>query len=186
MMTLNLILRHVEHRAYRRLAQAVLGNGRCGLERFRQRLTGPGAARVAALGLGLQRISELSHTPAARQAAAVLREQLVAAQRADGLFGDGEEADLTASCVALVGLLAQVHRPAEPWLIEALSHYRGQLWRQAPRLSALDAAIILWQRATSSALASELNDPRILRALHERADGQITHEETAFLHALAA
>ena len=77
MMTLNLILRHIEHRSYGRLVQAILGNGRCGLKRFQQRSDrarrGAGSrlgARAATRGgTELRRLQPRDNLPATGQTA---------------------------------------------------------------------------------------------------------------------
>ena len=63
MLSLRHIERMVESKAYPRLVQRILANGRCESPRAIERLLEPRAVSPAALGLALQRILELAYGP---------------------------------------------------------------------------------------------------------------------------
>ena len=63
MLSLRHIERMVESKAYPRLVQRILANGRCESPRAIERLLEPRAVSPAALGLALQRVMELAYGP---------------------------------------------------------------------------------------------------------------------------
>lgn len=63
MLSLRHIERMVESKAYPRLIQRILANGRCDRPSAIQRLLDPGAVSPAALGFALQRVLELAYGP---------------------------------------------------------------------------------------------------------------------------
>lgn len=104
------IIRLVENEAYRQLIDRILDNGRCGSAITRRVLRHESCAAPVALGLGLQRLVELTYAPAA--SSELLAERLTMRQAKDGLFGQpngfGENvaADREASGIEAPGIQA--------------------------------------------------------------------------------
>jgi hypothetical protein len=97
------IQRMIETGAWGRLVQRVLANGRCRSAAARRRLSEPGPAMAAGIGLALQRLCELTYGPS--DMADGLAGRLLRLQRPDGLFGGRVAPSVAASAVALRGLL---------------------------------------------------------------------------------
>lgn len=90
-----------------RLLDELLANGRNVPLPLRLRLTDPAGRRAAALGLALQRLSELTHGSA--KACATVASALIGRQQQDGGFGT-----LAATVAALAGLTTYLdYAPAE-------------------------------------------------------------------------
>ena len=91
------------HGLWSRLLDEVLRNGREVAVSLRLRLTEEGAEAVTALGLALARAAELAR-PGDRSVEAIAQ-MLIARQRADGGFGEGEHGSAVGTGCALAGLL---------------------------------------------------------------------------------
>jgi hypothetical protein len=101
------IVRLIEAREYRQLTDRILANGRCRSPLARRTLMQPDAAQVAAIGLAIQRVCEMSYRPDASAAGLVHR--LLDLQREDGMFkmatGADEPATIAATAVAIRALV---------------------------------------------------------------------------------
>src|SRR4029453_197859 len=102
MISQNQIVRLLDGKEYRHLVERILSNGRCRSSAARSALTRQTTAEPAALGLGLQRLLELTYRPS--PTADRICARLMHMQQPDGLFADSEtrhESLLAASAVAL-------------------------------------------------------------------------------------
>ena len=164
------IQRMVETGAWGRLVQRILANGRCRSAAARQRLSEPGPAMVAGLGLALQRLCELTYGPtdiADRLACRLLR-----LQRPDGLFGGRESPSLAASAVALRGLLtwgeqggrsaAGPHHRLDSAIERGIAAIAATLSRPGQRSSdRVDVEVVLWQLGHNDAFRRAVPVTRI-------------------------
>jgi hypothetical protein len=157
MLTTDQIVRLVDARAYAPLLQRVFGNGRCPCRAMLLRLSENGRAPAAALGLGLQRMVELTYRPG--DEALPVTARLLGMQAASGLFGGEDGGAVGVTAAALRGLLEWLdHSRADD---DAAASLRALAFATVQRgLAALasrqrrcgsmgdgpvDAAIVLWQ-----------------------------------------
>lgn len=177
MMTAEQIIRSIENQEHRRLVGRLLSNGRCLSRRAHEILHSNGALEPSAIGLGLQRICELTYWPL--PAGAEIAHRLMWLQRRDGLFGAAHSTSpqdqlIAGSAVALRGLIdwatAFAHREDERSLLQAAIH-RGltsiaSSFDEAPSASSREVswAVVLWQLGDCD-IASECLP---LRSMRER------------------
>jgi hypothetical protein len=148
------IQRMIEIGAWDRLVQRILANGRCRSAAARRRLSEPGSAMVAGIGLALQRLCELTYGPS--EIAGGVARRLLRLQRPDGLFEGGPSLSIAASAIAIRGLLdwgeqcgrraAGRHLRLEGAIergIAALAAALSRPGRLAP--DQVDLEVVLWQ-----------------------------------------
>jgi hypothetical protein len=156
MISLTQIERMIDHGSHSQLIRRVLANGRCTCPAIREHLLNPPNGPdtpVAACGLALQRCCELTYLPT--DLAADLAERLSRSQMPDGRFAIADDTALSASSIALRGLieyrdqlLATAARPEETARLERAID-RGL----AAVTSMIDAAADNPQHATGIAIA---------------------------------
>jgi hypothetical protein len=182
---------------YGRLIERILSNGRCRSIVARDTLRQPGALLPAALGLALQRITELTYRPA--PLADRLALSLVAIQREDGMFGSDSAsapAELAATAIALRGLIGwiacrptradehvQESRSAVARGLQALSRRS-----RAPDLQvdALGWAIALWQMGDLVEFRSAVAIEKLLQAVGDCGAELIEPDLRRYARAMAA
>lgn len=195
------IVRLLETKEFRQLIERILANGRCRSVLARRVLARPEAAEVAALGLAIQRLCEITYRPAPQTAALVSR--LLQHQRPDGTFataptGD-ENAILASTSVAIRALIA--HRsqaaafgtPAAAPVDHAIA--RGVNMLATAAMQRLDHehidspaawAIILWQLGDVDQFRNRVSTESLLELLDQAGAEIIEDELTRYAHAMAA
>ena len=198
MISQNQIVRLLDGKEYRHLVERILSNGRCRSSAARSALTSQTAAEPAALGLGLQRLLELTYRPS--PAADRICDRLIHMQQPDGLFTDSEtrhESLLAASAVALRALVMWIDlqrhagRGVAVGASDAVS--RG-ITALAERFSGgIDAhtdavgwAIVLWQLGDVPAFRRAIPIDQLLEQLDESGTDLLEDELSRFAHAMAA
>jgi hypothetical protein len=148
------IQRMVRTGDWSRLVGRILANGRCRSVPARRRLCEHGSARVAGLGLALQRLCEISYGPS--DMAAGLAARLIGLQRGDGLFAAEGEPAPAAAAAAVAGLLAwrdqqsQTAGGPDHDLDRAIAHGIAGIadalsGRGGRRPDRVDVEVVLWQ-----------------------------------------
>src|SRR4051812_35090518 len=113
MISQNQIVRLIQAEEFRQLIDRILANGRCNSAIAKRVLRQVEVAAPAALGLAIQRLSELTY--GASRFAEVLASRLALMQGTDGMFGGGAQAPpesrLAATAAALRGLITFASQP---------------------------------------------------------------------------
>jgi len=198
MISQNQIARLLECQEHRHLVDRVLSNGRCRSNAARRALSREGALASAALGLGLQRLVELTYRPSA--IADRVCAQLIAMQRPDGLFTNSNiqhESLLSASAVAVraltmwIDLQRHAGRGVTAGASDAVS--RGIAALAGRFLGGIDAhadavgwAVVLWQLGDVPAFRRAVPTDRLLERLDESAADLLEDELSRYAHAMAA
>lgn len=188
------IQRMVETGAWGRLVQRILANGRCRSAAARRRLSEPGPAMVAGIGLALQRLCELTYGPS--DIADGLAQRLLGLQRPDGLFSGRETPSVSASAVALRGLLTwgeQRGQPADPdhhldtAIERGIAAIATALSRPGQRpLDRVEIEVVLWQLGHNDAFRRAVPVTRIAPSLAGSGRGRGGDDLTRFATAAAA
>lgn len=193
------IVRLIEAQEYRHLIDRILANGRCRSAAARRVLMRPECAAVAALGLALQRLCEITYRPT--PAAQMLAQQLIALQRDDGTFGDpleiSAESSLAATAVALRGLIAHASQieltgaAAPESITTSIEDGVNALASQYHSMNdhgvhAVDWAIVLWQLGETPHLRDHVPVDHLLTMLDETATDLIEDDLCRYAHAMAA
>jgi hypothetical protein len=202
MITQTQIVRLIEAQEYSRLADRLLSNGRCHSAQAIDRLARPEAAAPVALGLGLQRLCELTYWPHPHGAG--IAHRLVRIQRRDGSFVSGTEssadATLAVTATALRGLI--------DWLAQhdhsgrnddRLALIRNSIDRAWHALAAAFAtarasdqwdhvawAIVLWQLGDCDDARLNLPIDRIRREIEDSSAAPIADDLTRLALTMAA
>lgn len=195
MLSVKQIHQQVQSRAYRRLTQRILANGRCQSPQILKRLLEPGAVAPAALGLALQRLFEL--TWGSSSESQIILTRLLACQAASGLFGDPDriarngrniehEGVMSIAATAIViqtltiALARMDLRESRnqsvylPQLKAALERAMMALTRSldaslSDDINDVDAAIVLWQLGDLKPMARHLGLDQLAARLKQRA-----------------
>lgn len=192
------IVRLLEAEDYRHLVERILCNGRCRSVVARRTLTRPQTARLAALGLGLQRLCELAYR--ARKCADGLADRLLAAQRLDGLFADegaSIESKLAVSGAALRGLIMWIDlnrmsgRSVDRAASDAIARGFAALAERFGggidvHTDAVGWAIVLWQLGDVPTFRRALPVEDLLALLDESQADLMEDELSRFAQAMAA
>ena len=201
MISQHLIVRLIEAREYRQLIDRILANGRCRSPLAKRTLMQAEAAEVAAIGLAIQRICEITYRPAPQAAALV--ERLLQLQREDGTFNAAPGADheviLAATAVAIRALISYQAQasalglPGDSRVHHANARGVAALERAAASClnqRMLDApacwAIILWQLGDVAEFRQNICVEAILDLLNACGAEIIEEELARYAHAMAA
>ena len=201
MISQHLIVRLIEAREYRQLIDRILANGRCRSPLAKRTLMRPEAAEVAAIGLAIQRICEITYRPAPQAAALV--ERLLQLQREDGKFNAATGADheviLAATAVAIRALISYQDQGSALGLSgdSRVHHANARGVAALERAAAsclnkrmLDApacwAIILWQLGDVAEFRQNICVEAILDLLNACGAEIIEEELARYAHAMAA
>jgi hypothetical protein len=198
------IVRLVEARedaAAAQLIDRILANGRCRSTLARQTLTRSNALEVAALGLAIQRICEITYRPAPQSAALMAR--LLQLQRDDGTFraspiGD-DETILAATAVAIRALIAHQSQCAAFNMqlnavvnhaiargIDSLARAATNCLRDQLIIDPACWAIVLWQLGDIPDFRAHVPTEPLLDLLDQTGAQMIEDELTRYAHAMAA
>lgn len=199
MFSLNQIERLMEVGAYQRLIDRILANGRCDVLEARRRLGEGGNARLAALGLALQRCCELTYGPTeiGRQLAGELRLALLTGDNTLSMQpGAGALAVAARGLLDWIARLAQLDETDSDASIEhtAVTRCLSLIGAAQDRSGligndAAESAIVLWQLGEHAhdevAISPHVDLMRLRTAVMrstDRADGALCR----FAYAVAA
>lgn len=197
------IARLVEFQEYRQLVDRILSNGRCRSRAAQRILNHPEAAAPAALGLALQRISEITYGPT--EAACALSRSLIAMQRRDGLFTVAQHPSLdcllASTAAALRGLISfveqhrstalMIHSPMVQAMDECIALGMAALaclFRSGENVNTNAAgwAIVLWQLGDDARFRAAVPAAELLAMLENSSDEVVEDELCRYAHAMAA
>lgn len=189
----------VRFEEFPRLVDRVLANGRCPNPVVRRQMSLSEVAAPAGLGLGLQRLAELSYGPT--MLGQHLVDRLISLQRKDGNFGSGAEPSvdsmLAATGTALAGLLRWMRQCREAgtkvdatvgnaiqrgWI--ALSRMYGQ--RDTVENHPTGWSIVAWQLGAFDEFRRMLPVQHLLNRLDQAMDEPALNELNRYAHAAAA
>lgn len=199
MISMNQIARMIDHECHAQLIDRILSNGRCRSALVRQVLMESDALPTAALGLALQRISEMTYRP--EPLSDSIAQHLLTLQRADGLFAGTADANLNislaATAVAVRGLITHQSQrgmagfatvspinTAVDRALDALAFHLSQ--NDGKTLNTTVQAIILWQLGDVESFRARICIEDVVSQLDE-AGAELLHDDLCrFAHAMAA